>query len=483
MTQPIVNWLGASSWSLNASIARFKLLLGDLGIWFLSILVSLILFHPIHPNVSPTVLAGLSWPILIIFAFLYLFDTYRFDSPLLGLSLQYRTLLGSVFGGLMSWLLLQAIVSDAIVSYLFVLAMSVFVAGAMTMRSLLSQWQANAARQSRWLVLSDAKHLSQFGTAFSRWNPEAQLSWFVDHPQTMPEPEDAGLNDAGLNDAGLNSVRPFPKVENLHHCATINRSWTGILVSPTVTLSSEQEQQLMRTRLKGGAIYSLADFCERFWRKIPPGLVEADWFAFRSGFQLAHSRLATATKRVFDLGMAATLLLLALPLMGGVAIAIKLDSPGPIFYSQLRNGLNGKPFLVYKFRSMHQDAEKRGAQWASERDPRITRVGHWLRILRIDELPQIWNVLKGEMSLIGPRPERPEFDEKLAQQIPHYQARYSVKPGITGWAQVMYPYGASLEDAYEKVSYDLYYIKNYSLWLDLVIVIKTIRVVLLGKGR
>jgi exopolysaccharide biosynthesis polyprenyl glycosylphosphotransferase len=174
---------------------------------------------------------------------------------------------------------------------------------------------------------------------------------------------------------------------------------------------------------------------------------------------------------------------LLLPLMVIVGLIIKLDSPGPIFYSQLRTGLYGKPFRVYKFRSMYQDAEKKGAQWAIQRDPRITRVGYWLRVLRIDELPQIWNVLSGEMSLIGPRPERPEFDVKLKEAIPYYEMRYLVKPGITGWAQVLYPYGASLEDAYEKLAYDLYYIKNYSLWLDIVIVLKTIRVVLLGKGR
>ena len=182
--------------------------------------------------------------------------------------------------------------------------------------------------------------------------------------------------------------------------------------------------------------------------------------------------------------LAALLLLVFSPLMLLVALAIKLDSPGSVFYTQVRTGLHGKPFGVYKFRSMYQDAEKRGgAQWAKERDPRITRVGRWLRLTRIDELPQIVNVLRGEMSLIGPRPERPEFDVKLKQKIPYYDVRYLVKPGITGWAQVMYPYGASIEDAYEKLAYDLYYIKNYSFWLDLAIALKTVRVVLFGKGR
>ncbi|MEO1184008.1 MAG: exopolysaccharide biosynthesis polyprenyl glycosylphosphotransferase, partial [Cyanobacteria bacterium J06636_27] len=179
----------------------------------------------------------------------------------------------------------------------------------------------------------------------------------------------------------------------------------------------------------------------------------------------------------------ALLMLILSPLMLLVGLLIKLDSRGPIFYSQERTGLNGIPFKVHKFRSMYQDAEKRGAQWAQERDPRITRVGYWLRLMRIDELPQVWNVVKGEMSLIGPRPERPQFDAQLKEAIPYYDIRYLVKPGITGWAQVLYPYGASIEDAYEKLSYDIYYIKNYSIWLDIAIFFKTIRVVLLGKGR
>jgi len=176
-------------------------------------------------------------------------------------------------------------------------------------------------------------------------------------------------------------------------------------------------------------------------------------------------------------------LLLLSPVMTLVAIAIKLDSPGPVFYSQERTGLKRKLFKVYKFRSMYQNAEAKGVQWASKRDPRITRVGRWIRLTRIDELPQLWNVLQGEMSLIGPRPERPNFDAELEQAIPYYNIRYLVAPGISGWAQVMYPYGASIEDAYEKLAYDLYYIKNYSLFLDLEIALRTLRVVLLGKGR
>ncbi|HYX15304.1 MAG TPA: exopolysaccharide biosynthesis polyprenyl glycosylphosphotransferase, partial [Nostoc sp.] len=215
----------------------------------------------------------------------------------------------------------------------------------------------------------------------------------------------------------------------------------------------------------------------------PSSLLQDKWLAFSDGFNLMPGYFSMKLKRVVDLILILFLLVLVAPLLLLVALVIRLDSPGPVLYSQQRSGLYGKPFRVYKFRSMYQDAEKLGAQWASQRDPRITRVGYWLRLLRIDELPQIWNVLQGEMSLIGPRPERPEFDVKLKEAIPYYEVRYLVKPGITGWAQVMYPYGASIEDAYEKLSYDLYYIKNYSIWLDLAIAFKTIRVVLLGKGR
>ena len=196
-----------------------------------------------------------------------------------------------------------------------------------------------------------------------------------------------------------------------------------------------------------------------------------------------HNRIKAKLKRAFDLVMAAILSIATLPLTIPVAIAVKLTSEGPIFYSQVRTGLNGKKFRVHKFRSMYQNAEAKGIQWAIEKDPRITPVGSFIRLTRIDELPQLWNVLKGEMSLVGPRPERPEFDIQLREAIPYYDVRYLVKPGITGWAQVSYPYGASVEDAYQKVAYDLFYIKNYSLFLDLAIAWKTLRVVVLGKGR
>jgi exopolysaccharide biosynthesis polyprenyl glycosylphosphotransferase len=300
-------------------------------------------------------------------------------------------------------------------------------------------------------------------------NPLGQLTVLVEKNQTTVDL----LVDTNLSYQG--------SLSNLSELS--QESWSAVIVATQIKFSKSQAQQLMQMRLRGIPIYTLPNVYETFWYKLPSSLLQDKWLAFSNGFNLMPGYFSMKLKRIVDVILILFLLILVIPILLLVALLIKLDSPGSVVYSQLRSGFYGKPFRVYKFRSMYQDAEKRGAQWASQRDPRITRVGYWLRLLRIDELPQIWNVLRGDMSLIGPRPERPEFDVKLKEAIPYYEVRYLVKPGITGWAQVMYPYGASVEDAYEKLSYDLYYIKNYSLWLDIAIAFKTIRVVLLGKGR
>ncbi len=188
-------------------------------------------------------------------------------------------------------------------------------------------------------------------------------------------------------------------------------------------------------------------------------------------------------KRISDIVLAIIALVISLPFLPILALLIKLDSPGPVFFTQIRTGRGGKNFLAIKLRTMIKDAEKHGAEWAKENDPRITRLGKFLRKTRIDEIPQLFNIIRGEMSFIGPRPERPEFIKTLEQHIPFYKERLIVRPGLTGWAQVNFPYGASIEDALQKMQYDLYYIKNRSFILDLSIVLKTIKIVLLGGGR
>jgi exopolysaccharide biosynthesis polyprenyl glycosylphosphotransferase len=201
---------------------------------------------------------------------------------------------------------------------------------------------------------------------------------------------------------------------------------------------------------------------------------------FSTGFQ---RRLATMTvKRVLDLLVSVIGLILLAPLFLVIGSLIKLDTPGPVFYRQMRVGLRGQPYMIWKFRSMSVDAEKTGPRWADSRDPRVTRIGRWLRTLRLDELPQLVNVLKGEMSMVGPRPERPVFVQDLREKIPYYDIRHTVRPGITGWAQTQFRYGASAEDSHVKLQYDLYYVKNFSLPLDLRILAETARVVLCGEG-
>ena len=188
-------------------------------------------------------------------------------------------------------------------------------------------------------------------------------------------------------------------------------------------------------------------------------------------------------KRLFDIVVSLIILLITLPFSLIAAVLIKLESPGPILYRQERVGLHGDTFMVLKLRSMRQDAETGGSpQWAQLRDPRVTRVGAFTRKTRIDELPQLINVLRGDMSFVGPRPERPFFVDQLSKEIPFYRERHCVKPGITGWAQINYPYGASLEDSRQKLSYDLYYVKNHGLFLDFIIILSTVRVILMQQG-
>jgi sugar transferase (PEP-CTERM system associated) len=215
--------------------------------------------------------------------------------------------------------------------------------------------------------------------------------------------------------------------------------------------------------------------------RIPLETVPTNWFIFSDGFR--RTRSIAVFKRILDLAVSIAGLFLSAPIMALTALAVKLDSHGPVLFRQTRVGLGGRPFEVLKFRSMRSDAEAvSGAQWAQENDPRVTRIGKYLRKFRLDELPQFINVIWGDMSFVGPRPERPEFVAQLREQIPFYDERHTVRPGITGWAQVCYPYGASVEDALRKLEYDLFYLKGMSAFFDAAIVFKTVQIVLFGRG-
>ncbi len=242
-------------------------------------------------------------------------------------------------------------------------------------------------------------------------------------------------------------------------------------------------EQLIACRQQGIVVTDLITFFERELGKVKLGLIDPSWLVFSPGFDA--SPLRRISKRTFDIVAAGVVLLLAWPLMLGAALAIRLESGRgqPILYRQERVGERGRPFPLIKFRSMRTDAEKDGiARWASKQDDRVTRVGRFIRKVRIDELPQLWNVLRGDMSLIGPRPERPQFVADLAKKLRYYDLRHCVKPGLAGWAQLNYPYGATEEDAAEKLKYDLFYVKNHNLMLDLMILLQTVEVVLFRRG-
>ena len=240
---------------------------------------------------------------------------------------------------------------------------------------------------------------------------------------------------------------------------------------------------LLQYKLNGLQFYNYLEFYEMYENKLPVSHLSSKWFLENSGFEIYYNNFNLRAKRLLDLIFAIIIGICTLPLMLLAAIIVKLESKGPIFFVQERIGEGNKKFNIVKFRSMTTDAEKNGPQWASKNDNRVTRWGKIMRATRIDELPQLWNVLRGEMSFVGPRPEREYFIQQLEKEIPYYNLRHTVKPGLTGWAQVMYPYGASVEDAYRKLQYDLYYIKHHDIIFDIKVLLKTITIVIFGKGR
>ncbi|MDZ4307748.1 TIGR03013 family XrtA/PEP-CTERM system glycosyltransferase [Allopontixanthobacter sp.] len=240
-------------------------------------------------------------------------------------------------------------------------------------------------------------------------------------------------------------------------------------------------KDLLRIKTMGVHVNDFSSFMERETGRVDLDSVNPSWLIFSDGFSSGRM-ISGAAKRVFDIFASSVLLALTLPIIALFAVLVKLDSSGSAFFRQTRVGLYGQNFPVIKLRSMKSDAETGGASWAQHDDPRITRVGKFIRKVRIDELPQTWSVLKGHMSFVGPRPEVPEFVEELNDQLPFYAERHMVKPGITGWAQINYPYGASIEDSRHKLEYDLYYAKNYTPFLDLLILLQTLRVILWPEG-
>lgn len=417
-------------------------------------------------NISPLYqesILGFTATAAVILLGLYLTESYEVHTQVLGLRAPYRAILSNLIA-----LILLSFYSYIYRQYrgefihirLLFSELLIFTSWAATSRAWFAKRVSDEAAQSSWLIMEkQAFYLTTWDSIVKAIKIHSSIPDKTEFDVTMLTKKITPLEDISLH------------------------SYSGILICSGEKLERKTIQTLMELRLEGTLIYSLSEFCEGFIYKIPTIYLQDDWFIFSAGFSLLHSHAGNKLKRALDVAISVTLLMLTLPLMVLAAFLIKLDSQGPILYSQTRSGLNRKSFRLYKFRSMFHNSEHGKAQWAQANDPRVTRIGRFLRLTRIDELPQIFNVLAGDMSIIGPRPERPEFDQHLSVEIPYYDTRYLVKPGITGWAQVMYPYGASIEDAYQKLAFDLYYIKNYSLLLDIAILFKTVRVVLMGRGR
>jgi sugar transferase (PEP-CTERM system associated) len=341
------------------------------------------------------------------------------------------------------------------------------VAALILRRVVMGYWATQARAGARVLVFGTGPAAQMVGATLRAADPLATIVGYFPGPNekqtAVPEA------DRLTNDLSLTQTARRLGVDEIIVALTERRAGSMPL------------RELLDCKLAGVRVFDITTYFERMLGQIRVDFVNAGWLIFGDGFNQGVFR--TVVKRIFDILCSTVLIVVSAPIMLVTAIAIKLESTGPMFYRQERVGLNSQNFKVTKFRSMRTDAEKDGKpRWASAQDDRVTRVGHIIRRLRIDELPQLFNVLSGDMSLVGPRPERPFFVEQLTNEIPYYNVRHSIKPGVTGWAQVRYQYGSTIEDSQEKLQYDLYYVKNHSLFLDFVILFETVGVVLTGKG-
>jgi sugar transferase (PEP-CTERM system associated) len=360
---------------------------------------------------------------------------------------------------------------DAIIGRGVFLLAAVFIVVVVTSWRVCWEWLSRRVgpRERLLLVGTNSVALSLAKELYERRHDlGVEIIGFVDSDPTM-------VGAVAIHPGVIGTVEDIPSIVRA-------RGVDRVVVSLIDARGKLPMEKLLEMKLDGVTFDHLPSVYEEYTGKIAVENLRPSWLIFSAGFR--KSRTLAAIKRTMDLVVAAVGLVVGLPVLLLIALAVKVTSPGPVFYHQKRVGLRGRIFWVHKFRSMRQDAEAQtGAVWASPTgDPRVTPIGRFMRKTRIDELPQLWNILKGEMSFVGPRPERPEFVTDLTKVIPYYGQRHIVRPGLTGWAQVCYTYGASTEDALQKLQYDLYYIKNLSISLDLYIMFETIKTVVLRKG-
>ena len=454
---------------LFSTVERFVLPMLDITLFLMSyIAASIIRYGKI--DITKLLSFNLVCIVGIILTTFYIFDNYRIQTNIQGLRTPGRTIFATLIAAIGIIIFIYAKGQERYIGEWFgrgilPIGLSIFALYASTTRLLVHHWFRGYHDNFKWLVLGDIHDSTAFHKDFVRTFDQSNFTLLV--KDKTCESSAPKLPIAGTWD----------EIDKW-----IEKPWAGIIVNNPTMIPDALLSTLMKKRLAGMKVYDLIEFYENIWFKIPIFCLRDAWFATSSGFLLLHNAVGLKFKRIIDLILSIIFLITMSPIFLITSIIIKLMG-GPIIYKQTRTGEAGKEFIIYKFRTMNIDAEKDGHKWAAKNDPRITFIGKLLRLTRIDEWPQCSHVLKGDMSFIGPRPERPEFNETLERELPYYKLRYLVKPGITGWAQILYPYGASLEDSMEKLQYDLYYIKNYSILMDFTIILKTIRVVLLGQGR
>mgnify|MGYP000945698102 FL=1 len=378
-----------------------------------------------------------------------------------------RALLGLMFGLPLAYAIFRLVPVDTSHRDLLTMVAMSAVAAVMVHRVYASHTTAQSRLRSRILIFGTGAAARTVGNTLRASDPHAQVVGYYQSPTEaqLEVPRDEVIGQ-GL---GLTQAAREHAVDEIVVALTERRGGSMPL------------RELLDCKLSGIKVVDIATHFEKTLAQIKISHVNAGWLVFGDGFNQGVMR--SAIKRVTDIIFATAIMAVTWPIMLITAIAIRLESRGPVLYKQERVGLNGQPFSVVKFRSMRTDAEKDGKpRWATLNDDRVTRVGRFIRKVRIDELPQLFNVLRGEMSMVGPRPERQFFVDELIAKIPYYAVRHSVKPGVTGWAQVRYEYGSTIEDSVEKLQYDLYYVKNNTLFLDLLIMLETVAVVLTGKG-
>ena len=350
----------------------------------------------------------------------------------------------------------------------FLISFGLALTGILASRVLFVRWTQVGALRTRVLVLGTSSRAAHIETFLTRRGGRSSIQVVGYLPM-------GGCHHFVDHDRIIDTAEPLPSLVKRLQISQI------ILAVRDRRDGGMPVADLLECKLDGVEVIELSSFFERQSGHLQLDSMNASWMILAEGFQ--QGMLRDTVKRLFDLVISSVILLASLPVMALAALLVKLESAGPVLYRQERVGTGGKTFTILKFRSMRADAEHDGKpRWASLNDSRITLVGRFMRRSRIDELPQIFNVFLGDMSFVGPRPERPYFVQDLQQQIPYYGIRHSVKPGITGWAQVRYAYGSSVDDALHKLQYDLYYVKNHSLFLDLMILFQTVQVVVWGKG-